>query len=436
MSACSNFQPHRFIPDKCCDCFRPKSEHSSLPVPSPDPTLPPRPLPSPHRFVLETHAPVIRPRSSIVQNRESTIATRPPIIPPRLPIIPLRSHPRPDSLTPDSPDPPPLRSQSTNADRPIRRILFVGPTGVGKSTVINILYNNDARAHHMSQPAGTDDGSAGVTSFFTTYYDIPHYGYTDSIGLGDNRFKNADILSPLKSVVTEASVGYNKIYLCLKYGRIPTEVRSYIDMITTMFGKGVLKWTSIIFTDCSHETMTKNDYISKNQNDKDFISIVQSVGTIIFGDNRTDPDATIDNILYERRLAFLRRIKKDIDEQSQAEYFTLKKNGLISRIKNAIHWPGSSRKSVNIAYDIKEFAKAVSAAMQKKKYEYYYGECSICTDDITGKNKPIITICCHVYHEDCLRQWFNQYGNNSCPVCRMTLNIHDNESVISLVNDT
>jgi predicted GTPase len=65
--------------------------------------------------------------------------------------------------------------------RRMKRFLFVGPTGVGKSALINILFNDYVKKSSLLQPAGT---SAGSTACFTTYYDFPDYALTDSIGLG------------------------------------------------------------------------------------------------------------------------------------------------------------------------------------------------------------------------------------------------------------
>ena len=221
----------------------------------------------------------------------------------------------------------------------------------------------------------------------------------------------------------------------LKYDRVTVEVRSYIDMIPTLFGKGALKWISIIFIDCPDQSMTKENLKSKNEKDADFIQTVQSMKTVIFGDNRADEDAMIDQLLYARRKAFLRWIKEDIDQQSQEQYLVLRKDGLISRLRNAVGMFFSSRRSINIANEIKELAKAASAAKQDKKYNYYLGECSIFRADATERDKPVITRCCHVYHEACLKRWLNGRNNGSCPICRTRLDSFENASFIHLIDD-
>ncbi|CAF0828321.1 unnamed protein product [Adineta steineri] len=103
------------------------------------------------------------------------------------------------------------------------RILFVVPTGVGKSTLINILINNNVNEDSMVRPAEVNDTSQGHTSFFITYYDFPNNAYADSIGLGGNRFKPEDVMHSIKLILKNSSVGYNKVYICIQNGRISSD---------------------------------------------------------------------------------------------------------------------------------------------------------------------------------------------------------------------
>ena len=300
-----------------------------------------------------------------------------------------------------------------------RRVLIIGPAGAGKSTVINVLINNKVDAEAMARPAGTGDTTSGQTAFFTTYYDFPDYAYTDSIGLGDPRFRPEDVMDSLKSVLKMASVGYNKIYICLQYGRIPTDTRKYIELITTVFGKRVLEWSSIIFTRCNDQTMTKEKFLTKNSEDADIVEIVNQVNTVIFGDNMADTDPEMEKVLCKRRRDFLDRIKRDLNETASAEVFRLKKRSLIARAQRVMRiYFGSHPKVNSILSDVRGFARAVAAAMQSSKYHYYFGECTICLEDVTDENQPIITQCSHVYHEDCLLGWIRNNRGHSCPICR------------------
>ena len=298
-------------------------------------------------------------------------------------------------------------------------MLFIGPAGAGKSTIINVLMNNQVDSEAMSRPAGTSDTTSGQTAFFTTYYDFPNYAYTDSIGLGDPRFQPEAMMDSLKSVLKMASVGYNKIYICLQYGRISADTRKYIELISIVFGKRVLEWSSIIFTRCNNQTMTKESFLRKNSADTDIVDIVNRVNTVVFGDNMVDTDPDMEKVLHQRRKDFLDRIKRDLDETASTEVFQLKKRSMIARAQQMVRLIfGLQPKANNILSDIRDFARAIAAAMQSSKYRNYFGECTICLEDLADENQPVITQCSHMYHEACLLGWIRNNPDHSCPVCR------------------
>ena len=43
-------------------------------------------------------------------------------------------------------------------------------------------------------------------------------------------------------------------------------------------------------------------------------------------------------------------------------------------------------------------------------------ECSICLENYKKDDMIIILSCNHIYHEECLKEWFK--NNNTCPHCR------------------
>ena len=47
-------------------------------------------------------------------------------------------------------------------------------------------------------------------------------------------------------------------------------------------------------------------------------------------------------------------------------------------------------------------------------------DCSICLEEMKEKNKVIILECNHIYHKDCIMEWF-QKDNINCPLCREPL---------------
>lgn len=294
----------------------------------------------------------------------------------------------------------------------------MGPVGSGKSTLINALINNDVTKTAMSAPAKATDTSSGVTDAFNTYYDFPNNAYTDSIGFGDNRFSSKDSMQSLKSILENSAIGYNKIYICVQYGRISKDIRKYINFIETIFGASILKHSSIIFTHCHDQEMTLEKYLSINAEDVKMVEIIGKVSSVIFGDNQSDQDPQLEAIFMNRRRIFLNRIKKNLDETATEEYFKLNKKGIVGKVCQAMRlFFGRKHEFAVAVNDIIHFTKAFADKLPSSKYSNYFGICSICQDNMTDKNMPIITKCHHLYHEQCLMEWI-QRGQNDCPLCR------------------
>ncbi|CAF1267618.1 unnamed protein product [Rotaria sordida] len=312
-----------------------------------------------------------------------------------------------------------------------KRILFIGPTGSGKSTLINALFNNDIKKESLSKPAVANDTSSGVTSTFTTYYDFPSYAYTDSIGFGDNRFDHNQIFRSLKCVIKQSMVGYNRIYLCLRYGRMSNYIRYYIEFLTAVFDQGILDYCTLVFTHCKDKSMTTQLYLEKNKDDQDMCGIINKVHNVVFGDNNVDDDEEVDKILLVRRENFLGQIKADINESNEQYYIPRPTDFIewITRINyifkklilnsTSLFRLGAATVHAITHGEIKSLAKFFETE-NCVKYEEYYGECPICLDSMWSKDATI-TKCHHVFHQQCLLQLLTPI----CPICRENINLSE-----------
>ena len=310
------------------------------------------------------------------------------------------------------------------SQRRIKRFLFIGPTGVGKSTVINMMFNENAKPSALLQPAGTSEGSAGATACFSTYYCLPDCALTDSIGFGDNRFNKQQTISMLKAVVKNSLVGYNKIYLCVRYGRISDEIRYYIDLLTTMFGKKILKWCTLVFTHCSHEKMTKEKYIEINKSDAYMVGVINAVENVVFGDNAVHENAAVENIFYQARQRFLDDLRRDM-KNSNADCYSPQPDNVLEWIRSILNVVMS--KSVteikSCLQEIQDISSTMSRLMLHQNFTNYYGQCTICLEDMWDKDSAV-TKCGHIFHRTCIDKWLEQKLKN-CPMCRWSLDGSD-----------
>ena len=76
----------------------------------------------------------------------------------------------------------------------------------------------------------------------------------------------------------------------------------------------------------------------------------------------------------------------------------------------------SDEKSLNCLIHI---CKALNE-INNKKNEYYGEDCPICTYKMNNVNYIHITTCGHVFHNNCIDNWFSQNKSKSCPLCRQT----------------
>ncbi len=53
------------------------------------------------------------------------------------------------------------------------RYLFIGPTGVGKSLILNMCYNEDYNKDALLKPAKTGGSTQGQTANFPSYFQVP-----------------------------------------------------------------------------------------------------------------------------------------------------------------------------------------------------------------------------------------------------------------------
>ncbi|CAF1452674.1 unnamed protein product [Adineta ricciae] len=307
---------------------------------------------------------------------------------------------------------------ASSTARKTKRFLFLGPTGVGKSTLINTIFNNDVKKTSMSKPAKTSEGSAGATTYFTTYYYYPNYAFTDTIGFGDNRFDQKHVFAMLKAIIKNSMVGYNKIYLCISYGRISSDIRYYIELLTVVFGKRVLKWCTIVFTHCNDEKMTKQKYLEINRCDRDIVQMINSVQDVIFGDNMSDD--SVDYVFIPRRQRLLDSLKEDIEKCNNGCFSPQPENfrEWVVAIYNII----MSRyvKQIKTNFDaIHQISLAIVDLGMHKNFSNYYGECSICLEDMWSTDS-VFTKCHHIFHETCINRWLND-GRNICPLCGTTV---------------
>ncbi len=142
-------------------------------------------------------------------------------------------------------------------------VIVVGTTGVGKSTLINMLYNSDYSINNCKTPCPIDDTADAVTKkcqwIFNSQKGIV---FGDTVGFGDSSMTDEEVALGLTYFISVLRNGVHSIILVVKYGRISSEVWSTIKALGKMFGERCYAQMMLILTHYE-------DYISKDCSDYD-----------------------------------------------------------------------------------------------------------------------------------------------------------------------
>jgi len=306
-----------------------------------------------------------------------------------------------------------------------KQILIVGSTGTGKSTIINMLYNNDINCDSCKEPAPVGDSSDSVTKALNYYYiSKQQISLIDSIGLSDPTITDVEVVLKMKQFLSLSVTGIHLVVIVVKWGRINGPERLNLSAIASMFENNWKEKAVLVLTHYPHEfsedhKIEDNEIKKWMEKDEQTQKFISGFSKIIVTENAISRQD--DARRFEH---FRKRLLKELNDGVASSH-------------EAIRISPASWDEIIVAVLFKFFEyfrkparkiKDIMAALANQKFQTYGGFCPICHKGIELQNLARIN-CEHSFCFKCIAEWSNQ--KQICPVCRQTLSVIKTHSVTS-----
>jgi GTPase SAR1 family protein len=297
------------------------------------------------------------------------------------------------------------------------RILLLGGSRVGKSSIINLLLNSDISRQSLQTPAKTADSrvSNGTTDNKVTAY-ISSAGpvIIDTVGLTDPRFTQEQIINNLYQIIFNFRIGISLIILVIKHDIFTEEeqklVQLYRSLIPSFFDSCLLVVTHYDNPVAADRLTATENYLKLDHSPayKTFLDKFPK-DRIIVGTLQVDVSNDIDQLLNSRRKAMKDSILNYLNNLNSVKLFELNMrnfNDFVSFV-----W-AFFKLNVNEGYR-ERLLRAFVNTNNTEQLQFMDYTCTICTEKVD--QDVFVSKCVHVFHFDCIRVWLQH--KPTCPNC-------------------
>jgi len=185
-----------------------------------------------------------------------------------------------------------------------RKILLIGPSNTGKSTIINSLINNSCEKEFLNKPCSTSDSILDCTQKFE---DFENYDYILMDTIGFNLKNLEKIYFQFKNLLNNCSTGIDWFILTIKKDRLEEDILCTYDAILKLFTDHNIKENTILLITHNDDNDADN-WIIQNL---DFFNKIKDK----FGLNKVSTTMLTNNVL---------EIEKALKQQRQKSLNDLK----------------------------------------------------------------------------------------------------------------
>jgi hypothetical protein len=298
-------------------------------------------------------------------------------------------------------------------------VIAIGTTGTGKSTIINMLFNNAWAKKELEGPCNigstTDSVTKGSKWSFSAK-DLTLYG--DTVGLSDPDQTNFNIAMGVKRFINVAKGGVNSIIIVLKYGRISKEERTNLEIISNIFDRNWCNSCIIVATHYEGELngdgvldqdIEKREIEKWIGNDKEIKDFVKKIGgRVILTDTSLGRHEEDNRPLRKQTLE---KLKSFIDTcEHVVGPCPVSWIEVVSAILETYF--GFYR----LSRTKERIAEIIQYLSDERNEDISAGECPICHDEAIFSEMGQ-TGCNHVFHLKCIEEAVAERGG-PCPICR------------------
>lgn len=314
-------------------------------------------------------------------------------------------------------------------------VVVVGSTGTGKSTIINMLYNNDYTKDACLAPCDTNSTADSVTKK-TRWLISPKSGFVfgDTVGLGDPSQNDLQVVYNIKSFIRRFDGGVHTIILVARFGRWSAQDRANISAISEIFNSNCYNACILVlsFYDGKKDEASMQASIRQWAGEDIFVEeFLKKINNRVILTNNSVEDDDYEKITRNLRRLCVQNLMSFID--SSQGVVGPKPRNFIEAVKALLDLYFGYYRLVNAK---KRIENAKNFLLSSAK-DVYAAECPICQDDVALSDLAQTAECYHFYHLNCIKEYAKTHdGKVSCPICRRTiLTIYITQS-IPLSQDT
>ncbi|CAJ1404168.1 unnamed protein product [Effrenium voratum] len=306
----------------------------------------------------------------------------------------------------------------------IQRVaVVIGETGVGKSTIVNMLYNQDSSERCCAEPSVTGNSADSVTKASSLHLCMrTGWCLVDTVGVGDPDLRQNQIVDNVRNVIRNTARGVHAVIIVMKMGRVPKASRANLVLLQKLFREEDLKSHGVlVLTHWSGELGEEEGALKEWMGSAPGETFEDAHGSESEGPSKQEA-SSLPNMIDK----FSRVILTNNQLKGRGAYSECRQNCLCellefvhSRTCKIRPRPVKFKDFIyDLMLDIYEMLwgsvvtiKDLLGRGESKELPTYCGACAVCSRQIELQQACKLT-CDHSFHQECVKDL------TACPVCQ------------------